>query len=98
MSHKQCMKSYKNNHSTTKLDVSEAAINFCVEGTLKINDLVKKPVTVLEVLYGQSVAKTTNYYDQYSMYIRISRGEFLNAHADFIVNALATWRVLNFSK
>lgn len=54
MDHKQCMKSYKNNHSTTKLN----AINFYVEGTLKNNDLVKKSVTV-EVLYDQKCGKNS---------------------------------------
>ena len=43
MNHKQCLKSYKDSHNTTKLNVSEADINFYIEGTN--NDLVKKSVT-----------------------------------------------------
>ena len=43
VNHKQCLKSYKDNHNTAESNGSEANITFCIEGTN--NDLVKKLVT-----------------------------------------------------
>ena len=42
VNHKQCLKSYKDNHNTAESNGSEANITFCIEGTN--NDLVKKLV------------------------------------------------------